>query len=173
MILESPDAFVSVPHKVVRNNVANKSPHLLVFSANTQESLRQQVQNNTTYLERYPDRVLDMAYTLAQRREHHGYRTFCTVGDDVAMAKAAATVKVPATPPDLVMIFSGQGAQWPAMGRELILTNSEFRSDIGAMDSILQTLQCPPAWSLEGRIFPCQRPRPLSHVPHFLSFLSC
>ena len=134
--------------------MVNKSPHLLVFSANTQESLRQQVLNNTTYLERYPDRVLDMAYTLAQRREHHVYRTFYTVGNDGAMAKAAATVKLPTTPPDLVMIFSGQGAQWPTMGRELVLTNSEFRSDIGAMDGILQTLQYPPAWSLEGQSFP-------------------
>lgn len=98
----------------------------------------------------YLDRVLDMAYTLNQRREHHVYRTFCTVGDDRAMGKAAAVAKVPIVTPDLVMTFSGQGAQWPTMGRELVLKNSEFRSDIGAMDSILQSLQHPPAWSIKG-----------------------
>lgn len=128
----------------------NKLPQLLVFSANTQESLRRQVSNNTTYLEMHLDRVLDMAYTLSQRREHHLYRTFCTIGDDGAMGKAAVMAKIPTTAPDIVMVFSGQGAQWPTMGRELVLTNSGFRTDIRAMDSILRSLQYPPAWSIEG-----------------------
>ena len=98
----------------------------------------------------YPDRVLNMAYTLNQRREHCVYRTFCTVSDDGVIGKAAATAKVPTTTPDLVMVFSGQGAQWPGMGRELILTSSEFRSDIEAMDRILQSLKHPPTWKIEG-----------------------
>ena len=152
--MDSPDGYVSTPRKVVGNDMPNKFPHLLVFSANTQDSLRQQVSNHTAYLERYPDRVLDMAYTLAQRREYHIYRNFCIAGDDGTVAKAAATVKIPSTPPDIVMIFSGQGAQWPTMGRELVLTNPEFRNDIGAMDSILQALQYPPAWGLEGQNYP-------------------
>ncbi|KAF6241032.1 hypothetical protein HO173_000826 [Letharia columbiana] len=153
IILESSDAYVPTPRKAFEIDIASKLPQLLVFSANTQESLRRQVLNNTTYLEMYLDRVLDMAYTLNQRREHHVYRTFCTVGDDRAMGKAAAVAKVPIVTPDLVMTFSGQGAQWPTMGRELVLKNSEFRSDIGAMDSILQSLQYPPAWSIKDELF--------------------
>lgn len=78
------------------------------------------------------------------------HRTFCIVGDDAAMGNSAAIAKVPTATPDLVMIFSGQGAQWPTMGRELILTDSEFRRDIAAMDTILQSLQYPPTWSIEG-----------------------
>ena len=131
--------------------MANTLPQLLVFSANTQESLRQQLINNTRYLENHPDRVFDMAYTLNQRREHHVYRTFCTVGNHGVMGKAATIAKIPSTTPDLVMVFSGQGAQWPTMGKELILTNLEFRRDIGAIDSILQSLQHPPAWNIEGQ----------------------
>ena len=95
-----------------------------------------------------------MAYTLAQRREHHMHRTYCTVGGDGTLAQPAAAAKAPTNPPDVAMIFSGQGAQWPQMGRELILTNSLFRSDIGAMDNILQSLQHPPAWSIEGQFSP-------------------
>ena len=150
IILESPDAYVPTPGKVFGTDKRNKLPQLLVFSANTQDSLRRQVFNNTTYLAMHFDRVLDMAYTLSQRREHHVYRTFCTLGHDGAIGKAAVMAKVPTTTPDIVMIFGGQGAQWPAMGRELFLTNAEFRSDIEAMDSILQSLQYPPAWSIEG-----------------------
>ena len=47
-----------------------------------------------------------MAYTLSQRREHHVYRTFCTVGDDGAIGKPATIAKIPTTVPDLVMVFS-------------------------------------------------------------------
>ena len=124
---------------------------MLVFSANTEESLRQQILNNETYLEKYPDRVLDMAYTLNQRREHRLYRTFFTVGHDGIMERAAAITKVPTHTPDLVMVFSGQGAQWPRMGGELFLTDQEFRNDIEAMDSILKSLQYPPAWTIQGK----------------------
>lgn len=123
----------------------------------------------------YPDRVLDMAYTLNQRREHCVYRTFCTVGDDRIMGKAAAIARVPTATPDLAMVFSGQGAQWPTMGKELILTSSEVRSDIEAMDRILQSLQYPPAWKIEGkkcflRMLPAQiwLLPPLSHLPSSL-----
>ena len=126
-------------------------PQLLLFSANTQDSLHQQVINNTRYLEKYPDRVFDMAYTLNQRREHHVYRTFCIVGSDGAMGKMATMIKVPSITPDIVMVFSGQGAQWPTMAKELILTNLDFRCDIRAVDNILQSLQYPPAWYIEGQ----------------------
>lgn len=86
-------------------------PQLCVFSANTQESMRRQILNNTTYIKSHLDRVLDVSYTLNQRREHHMYRSFCIVGVDGAMSTAAAVVKLPTTSPNLVMAFSGQGAQ--------------------------------------------------------------
>ena len=123
---------------------------MLIFSANTEESLRQHIFNNGTYLEKYPARALDMAYTLNQRREHRLYRTFCIVGHDGIMERTAAMTKVPTHTPGLVIVFSGQGAQWPTMGRELILTDQDFRNDIEAMDSILKSLQYPPDWSIEG-----------------------
>lgn len=123
---------------------------MLIFSANTEESLRQQILNNGTYLEKHPDRLLDMAYTLNQRREHRLYRSFCTVSEDGIMGRAAAMTKVPTHTPELVMVFSGQGAQWPTMGGELILKDQEFRNDIEAMDSILKSLQYPPTWSIQG-----------------------
>ena len=151
IILESPDAYVHVHKEVSNIDKANTLPQLLVFSANTQESLSQQVINNTKYLEKYPDRVFDMAYTLNQRREHHVYRTFCTVGNDRTMGKAATIAKVPGITPELVMVFSGQGAQWPTMGKELVLSNLDFRRDIEAIDRILQSLHHPPAWNIEGQ----------------------
>lgn len=87
------------------------------------------------------------------------YRTFCTVGNDRTMGKAATIAKVPNITPDLVMVFSGQGAQWSTMGKELVLSNLDFRRDIEAIDSILQSLYHPPAWNIEGQN--CR-----SHISH-------
>jgi acyl transferase domain-containing protein len=48
------------------------------------------------------------------------------------------------------MIFSGQGAQWPGMGKELIENDDFFRKDISAMDAVLQRLEHPPNWTIVG-----------------------
>ena len=56
--------------------------------------------------------------------------------------------------PLILGIFTGQGAQWVAMGRELI-TSSEFaRSRISALDGYLASLpmEDQPAWSIEDEL---------------------
>lgn len=63
----------------------------------------------------------------------------------------------------VIMIFSGQGAQWAGMGREL-LTDRQFLKDIARMDTILHGLKHPPAWTILCKL------RPLSH-PGNLSYL--
>lgn len=52
----------------------------------------------------------------------------------------------------VAMIFTGQGAQWPQMGLTLIDANKSFRSTIRALDTLLQTLQEPPDWTIEETI---------------------
>ena len=115
--------------------------------------MRQQVQNILAYIKNHTDRLRDIVYTLTQRREHHLYRTYCVISADGLISEFAPVTKLPTTKLDLVMVFSGQGAQWPAMGRELMLADSNFRHDIEDMDAILQTLKYPPSWSLKGEWF--------------------
>jgi len=62
------------------------------------------------------------------------------------------------------MIFSGQGAQWPGMGKELIATDPEFRKDIFAMDRILQGLKYPPDWTIESKESSSWHDRGFSHA---------
>lgn len=66
--------------------------------------------------------------------------------------ETSGAVKVSARSLDrkVTMVFSGQGAQWAGMGRELILSDKRFREDIEVMDSILQSLNDPPTWSILG-----------------------
>jgi acyl transferase domain-containing protein len=52
--------------------------------------------------------------------------------------------------PKVFLVFSGQGAQWPGMGRELIEGDDYFRKDIESMDGVLQRLEHPPSWSITG-----------------------
>ena len=110
------------------------------------------ISKDLEYINKHDDRIIDIAYTLNQHREHLSYRSFCTVSANGLITKAATITKLPATTPSIAMIFSGQGAQWPAMGRDLILANTDFRMDIEAMDCILQGLQHPPPWRIKGQL---------------------
>lgn len=132
------------------NELLKNTPRLVVFSANTQDALRRQVSNYQEYIKLHPECLLDLAYTLSIRREQLPYRAFSVVLDG-SITNISSFTKVSGTVPGVVMICSGQGAQWPEMGRELIQTDHKFRDDIRAMDKILQTLNYPPEWRIEGQ----------------------
>lgn len=67
----------------------------------------------------------DLAYTLSERRTHHDYRAFA-----VASSLSELTTELAAPAPkrsrasrtntDLLFVFTGQGAQWAAMGVQLM-----------------------------------------------------
>ncbi|KAL7659048.1 hypothetical protein ACMYSQ_001991 [Aspergillus niger] len=51
-----------------------------------------------------------------------------------------------------VFVYTGQGAQWAGMGKELLSHSSVFRKTIKYLDFCLRTLspKDAPAWTLEG-----------------------
>lgn len=130
--------------------LAKETPQLVVFSANTQDSLRLQISNHQEYIKLHPERLLDIAYTLSLRREHLPHRAF-SIGKGGAITNSSSFAKVSSTVPEIVMIFNGQGGQWPEMGRDLIETDWKFREDIKVMDGILQGLIHPPNWKIESK----------------------
>lgn len=54
--------------------------------------------------------------------------------------------------PQILGVFTGQGAQWPSMSRSLLLSNRIYRQTIRSLDLILKTCPDPPSWSLEEQI---------------------
>jgi acyl transferase domain-containing protein len=136
------------------NHSPSESPQLLVLSANTRDSLREHVKNFQGYLQKHPERLSDTVYTAGQHREHLPHRTF-SIATSGVLGEFAPFSKTSAKSPEIVMIFTGQGAQWPQMGRDLIETNPDFREDIVAMDDLLQALDYPPSWSIQGRRHTC------------------
>ncbi|KAI1808923.1 hypothetical protein F4811DRAFT_566518 [Daldinia bambusicola] len=119
---------------------------LAVVSANSQDSLKTGIENLKQYVANNTDRLPDIAYTLARRREHFKWRSFAVLSDPTAASFAPPTNK-PAKKPTVVMVFSGQGAQWPQMGYDLINSYPGFKEDVIAMDDILQSLgDRKPSW---------------------------
>ncbi|KAI2775644.1 hypothetical protein F4815DRAFT_395247 [Daldinia loculata] len=112
---------------------------LALVSANSQDSLKAGIENLKQYVSNNSDRLPDIGYTLARRREHFKWRSFSVISDAAAATFAPPTNK-PAKKPTVVMVFSGQGAQWPQMGHDLINSYPGFKEDVIAMDDILQSL---------------------------------
>lgn len=124
-------------------------PRLLLISANGPESVRRRANDVNEYYERQPPSFDAMAYTLSSRRQHLPYRASCVATRADDSLEFGAPRKSESTPPDLVFVFTGQGAQWAGMAREL-LQYVTVRSDIGRMDEVLQSLEEPPSWTIQG-----------------------
>jgi acyl transferase domain-containing protein len=99
-------------------------------------------------------RPVDLAYTLAQRRSRFPCATAVRatnlgeLADCLEEPHRKATRASP-NPLRIGFVFNGQGAQWYAMGRELLSTYPVFRSAIQKGDQILRQEYGAP-WSLSG-----------------------
>ena len=122
--------------------------NLLLFSANHKDSLKQVAENVEDYLGKHPDRVDDLAYTLAERREHLKLRSYCVVKDDASPFEVSPQTKFQGSR-EAAFVFTGQGAQWIHMGRQLLLNYQSVLDDIEAMDAVLCSLEHVPLWSIK------------------------
>ncbi|KAL8728510.1 MAG: hypothetical protein Q9166_005332 [cf. Caloplaca sp. 2 TL-2023] len=126
-------------------------PNLLLFSANSTKALETSIANYHDIIEKNPSCIPDLAYTLANRREHLSHRAFAII-DQGIMGTTSTTIKS-GRAPALVMVFTGQGAQWSQMGRELLNSDSIFLDTIRRLDEYLQTVfDHVPRWTLEGQL---------------------
>lgn len=108
-------------------------------------------ENYQDYASAYPERLPDLAYTLAHRREHLPVRGYCITNGD----EKSEVVSSPSTGRSsqrVVFVFTGQGAQWPEMAKELLGTFPEVLAGIREMDRVLQKQKEPPGWRIEEEI---------------------
>ncbi|KAH9810134.1 Hybrid NRPS-PK synthetase [Teratosphaeria destructans] len=59
-----------------------------------------------------------------------------------------APVKLKWTTPGVLGVFTGQGAQWPTMGRDMLIQCYRFRESLEASEAALGSLPDGPSWSL-------------------------
>ncbi|KAF5641441.1 polyketide synthase [Fusarium tjaetaba] len=122
-------------------------PSLLLLSANTASSLQRHISNHQKWAASNPNGISDLGFTLATHRKHLPHRAFI-VSQHEKSTEVSSLSKIPPGPLSLVFVFSGQGAQWPLMTKELIESDTTFRSDLNTMDSVIQKLEFAPSWNL-------------------------
>jgi acyl transferase domain-containing protein len=93
-----------------------------------------------------PYYLSNLAYTLAARRSQHDFRTFA-VASSLAELSTQLSKPLPRTKrssrrdKNLIFVFTGQGAQWPAMGWQL-LSHPVFEDSMRASQRYLKIHGC-------------------------------
>lgn len=127
-------------------------PYILVFSANDEQSLKSQFATLDRHLSDPGVRVelRDLAYTLSEKRTRHYHRGYTIARSHSLDMQSFVVGNVRPEPPRIGCVFTGQGAQWPEMGKDLINTFPVAAGRVRYLDDVLQTIPDPPKWSLLG-----------------------
>ncbi|MGW1785340.1 type I polyketide synthase, partial [Streptomyces sp. NPDC002143] len=125
-----------------------RESELLVVSARSEQALDQASDRLAAFLRRERPALADAAFTLARGRRAFPYRrTVC--GSDVEAVAAALESRDPAhvtsghaeqSAPHVAFLFSGQGSQYPGMGRGLYASEPVFRSAVDTCAELLEPL---------------------------------
>ena len=123
--------------------------HLLTLSAKSETALRELAGNYVAHLEAHPETPFaDICFTAATGRAHFEHRLALVAGSSsdarARLETADYTVGVAATErPKIAFLFTGQGSQYPGMGRQLYETEALFRETLDRCDEILRPLGVP------------------------------
>ena len=129
----------------------NRPPKVLVFSTHDKGGIKRLGSTYARFAQEIRAQTAqqgsllhDMAYTLATRRTNFAFRTFTVVSslDDLARSVSAApTLKRSHKNGAVAFIFTGQGAQWATMGREL-LNVPVFKQSVLRSQEYLESFGC-------------------------------
>ncbi|KAF3384455.1 Compactin diketide synthase mokB [Penicillium rolfsii] len=150
IILESP-ASVTKTLNLPEYTQPSQGKKLLVVSASCGEALSQKVKELKHYAASRIDPLLNnIAYTLGERREHLKHRAFAITSSVNDLDFSAGVSTETSIAPRLMLVFTGQGAQWAGVARDLFAVSPGFKQDIRTMDKILRSVNVIPSWSIES-----------------------
>ena len=151
-------------------SIANR-PYVLPISARDENALKRYVAAFADLLDDHSLSLTDVCYSAGARKEQHLDRLVVSgpnretlqqrlrdwlenPADAVGIVRGKESSQL--TP--LTFVFTGQGAQWWAMGRELLTREPLYRKTIEKIDALLQPLA---GWSLLAEM---QRPESESKI---------
>ncbi|KAH8199740.1 hypothetical protein TruAng_006085 [Truncatella angustata] len=160
-VQDSPNDQVSFGH--------NSTPFPFVFSANSERALIAMIDQYVQFLDTNESVDLrDLSWTLLTKRTILPVRaSFVALtapelsekmkselsrkessGADLGVRASGETNSDPV----ILGVFTGQGAQWATMGRDLIIGSAQFSATIERLEKSLGSLPDPPAWSLKAEL---------------------
>ena len=155
-IIEAAPSWVSDVQKPNQPNISARNHYLLPLSAYNKDSLNGWLEDLSTSDIGHMN-LVDLAYTLSERRSRFSQRGYLVADqrnlpqdllkDRLVMSGAPGDTSLP-----FAFVFTGQGAQWAGMSRELISEFPSFKATIQELDAVLQNVPHPPKWTLESAL---------------------
>ncbi|PWY79697.1 ketoacyl-synt-domain-containing protein [Aspergillus heteromorphus CBS 117.55] len=154
------EAYENHQQQPRQDDATLKTP--LVLSANSDVSLQAQIAAfHDLLLIEQDTPVQDILFTMQTRRAQHPVRATFSGHDRLTLRKSLSKalddhvgtrVDKQIAQPRILGVFTGQGAQWPTMGRELLRTSPLAQHTIHTLQEALNTLPDPPSWSLTDEL---------------------
>jgi phthiocerol/phenolphthiocerol synthesis type-I polyketide synthase C len=149
-IVAEPPSAPAMTETPTRKQGHDARAFLLPLSAKSPAALKAYAASFSAYLRDTRDDIGDIAFTAGVRRTHHNHR-LAVVGASLAewresldayVAEQTRTGLVegvaPEQRPRVAFVFSGQGTQWWAMGRQLLRSEPVFRAMVERCDELVR-----------------------------------
>ena len=145
--------IAEAPPQIIREAKVERASHLVVLSAKTESALKELAEKYESYIQLNPSISLaDMAYNLTTGRSHFNHRLALSAAslqqaqeklagwimrkNDLAGTYSGAMAED--GKPEVVFLFTGQGAQYVNMAHQLFLTQPTFKRLMEQSDEILR-----------------------------------
>lgn len=141
LLLEDAPAFI------VKHQHDPRTSYQVALSAKTAASLKGNLASMMAFLKNNRDLSLaSLSYTTTARRMHHPHRVIVSGSDigeiktrlEAAIARGDGATR-PKSAPKVAFAFTGQGSQYPGMGKQLFEGFELFRSNIKRFDQIARS----------------------------------
>lgn len=169
VVVESYEPAFHVSHIAEVNEKPEHQPCLLpfAFSALTKSSLKRYLKSVVDFLDKSPSiNLADLAYTLNTRRSTFPYRASYPALSALDLRQRIETsivrpdgeamdiTRASSNPVQILGIFTGQGAQWAGMSKELIQDSPFVQARLAYLEAVLASLPEAdrPSWSLKAEI---------------------
>ena len=161
-----------ISNGVSEHESISTKPKLLVWSSEDEAGTQKLSSAYQHYISQHALEIDDLAYALAARRSHLSWRSFVVANYDRATLGEVVPQKPVKTSSGLqiAFVFTGQGAQYLGMGRELVAFPI-FRRSIESSEECLKHLGC--LWSLHEFIDETDKVLPIDKPEYSQPLTTC